>query len=59
MNTIDPCPLCGQPVKIKGFSLKTKDDEKHFCCAGCVSIYQLLNQDILSTTIKEKENESL
>lgn len=60
MNIIDPCPLCGQAVKIKGFRLKTKEGNKSFCCAGCVSIYELLNQDKLITTKEqEEENESL
>jgi len=56
---IEPCPLCSQPVEIKGFSLETKEGIKHFCCAGCVSIFQLLNEDILITTTNENHNESL
>jgi len=59
MKKFEPCPLCSLPVKISGFSLQTKEGEKHFCCAGCVSIYQMLNQDILLTTTTEKKNESL
>jgi len=55
-KSIDPCPLCGQPVEITGFKLQTKEGEKSFCCAGCVSIYQLLNEDKLLTTTNE-ENE--
>ncbi len=43
------CALCGQPVEIKGFSLNTRQGELAFCCAGCQSIYQLLNDDILSS----------
>jgi hypothetical protein len=38
------CALCGQPVEIKGFTLTTSEAEQHFCCAGCLSIYQLLNE---------------
>ncbi len=54
MNKIkEPCPLCGQAVEIKGFSLKTTEGVKHFCCAGCVSIYQLLNEDKIITTTEE------
>ncbi|NOQ77536.1 MAG: metal-binding protein [Methylococcaceae bacterium] len=54
-KTTEPCPLCGQPVEISGFKLKTKEGEKSFCCAGCVSIYQLLNEDLLLTTTNEKK----
>ncbi len=36
------CELCKQPVEIEGFSLLTDDGLKQFCCAGCLSIYQLL-----------------
>jgi hypothetical protein len=42
-----PCDLCKQPVEIAGFFLHTKEGEKHFCCAGCLSIYQLLNEEKL------------
>lgn len=56
---IDPCPLCSQPVEIKGFSLQTKEGLKLFCCAGCVSIFQLLNEEIIITTTNEEKNESL
>jgi len=56
---IEPCPLCSQAVEIKGFSLQTKEGQKNFCCAGCVSIYQLLNEETLLTTTNEKNNESL
>lgn len=38
-----PCDLCGQPVKVTGFQLLTAGGLKRFCCAGCQSIYQLLN----------------
>jgi hypothetical protein len=41
----EPCVLCGQPVEITGFSLTTSNGEQKFCCAGCLSIYQLLNKD--------------
>jgi hypothetical protein len=38
------CALCKQPVEIEGFCLITADGKKKFCCAGCLSIYQLLNK---------------
>ncbi|MGZ8162052.1 MAG: heavy metal translocating P-type ATPase metal-binding domain-containing protein [Methylobacter sp.] len=44
------CALCGQPVEIKGFTLNTPEAQKHFCCAGCLSIYQLLNEKQYITT---------
>ncbi|MEY4768993.1 MAG: hypothetical protein RL637_1632 [Pseudomonadota bacterium] len=37
------CALCKQPVEIIGFSLITREGQKNFCCAGCLSIYQLLH----------------
>ncbi|MCF7965235.1 MAG: heavy metal translocating P-type ATPase metal-binding domain-containing protein [Methylobacter tundripaludum] len=47
----EPCVLCGQPVEISGFSLTTSDGTQKFCCAGCLSIYQLLYQDDTKPTI--------
>ncbi|QPK61938.1 heavy metal translocating P-type ATPase metal-binding domain-containing protein [Methylomonas sp. LL1] len=44
-----PCDLCGQPVKVSGFELDIPGGPKKFCCAGCVSIYQLLNPEQNST----------
>ena len=45
------CVLCGQPVEITGFSLTTSDSLQKFCCAGCLSIYQLFNEDKTKPTI--------
>jgi hypothetical protein len=39
------CDLCGLPVEVAGFTLKTKEGDKDFCCEGCKGIYQLLNED--------------
>jgi len=47
------CALCGQPVEIRGFTLFSEEGEKKFCCAGCLSIYQLLNKNINNTTITD------
>ena len=44
-STKPPCVLCSQPVQITGFKLETKEGQKDFCCEGCLSIYQLLNED--------------
>lgn len=37
------CTLCGLAVEIEGFSLTTSEGLQKFCCAGCLSVYQLLN----------------
>jgi hypothetical protein len=50
-KTTEPCVLCGQAVEITGFSLTTSDGLQKFCCAGCLSIYQLLNKDDAKPTI--------
>ena len=49
------CTLCGQPVEIKGFELNTRDGMFPFCCAGCLSIYQLLNENELVTDNTQPE----
>ena len=41
------CDLCGLPVEVFAFTLKTKEGEKLFCCEGCKGIFQLLNEDEL------------
>lgn len=46
-DTKKVCDLCGLPVEIFSFSLKTKEGEKAFCCEGCKGIFQLLNDDKL------------
>jgi hypothetical protein len=40
-----PCDLCGQPVKISGFSLVSPSGQKKFCCEGCLRIFQLLDPE--------------
>ena len=42
----ETCALCGLAVKIEGFSINTAQELQKFCCAGCLSIYQLINDDI-------------
>jgi hypothetical protein len=44
-DTKKACDLCGLAAEISGFTLKTKEGEKVFCCEGCKGIYQLLNED--------------
>ena len=43
------CNLCGLPVEIEGFSLVVDKKALTFCCAGCLSIYQLIYTNCLST----------
>ncbi len=49
------CALCSQPVEIPGFRLETKEGQQDFCCEGCLSIYQLLNEDKLLPNKNEKK----
>ncbi|CAA9890337.1 Metal-binding protein (fragment) [Candidatus Methylobacter favarea] len=35
-------------MEIKGFTLTTPETRQHFCCAGCLSIYQLLNKHYIT-----------
>ncbi|WP_143735855.1 metal-binding protein [Methyloprofundus sedimenti] len=44
-ENIRKCALCGLAVEIEGFNVQTTEGLKHFCCAGCVSVYRLLNGD--------------
>ncbi|MCF7970351.1 MAG: metal-binding protein [Methylococcaceae bacterium] len=39
------CTLCGLAVEINAFSVNTTEGLKLFCCAGCLSVYRLLNGD--------------
>jgi len=49
------CALCGQAVEIKGFELSNRNGKLPFCCAGCLSIYQLLNENELVTDNTQPE----
>lgn len=45
------CDLCGLDVEVSGFTLKTKEEAKVFCCEGCKGIYQMLHENqIVSET---------
>ena len=46
-DTKKACDLCGLPVEVSGFTLKTQEGDKAFCREGCKGIYQLLNEDQL------------
>jgi len=51
METIEhheTCALCGLAVEIEDFFLTTEKGLQKFCCAGCQSVYQLLNDDCIS-----------
>ncbi len=39
------CTLCGLPVEIEIFCFSTEQSVQKFCCAGCLSVYQLLNEE--------------
>jgi hypothetical protein len=44
-DTKKMCDLCGLIVETPGFTLKTMEGNKVFCCEGCKGIYQMLNED--------------
>lgn len=54
------CVLCGQAVEIEGFSVAASQGLLKFCCAGCLSIYQLLNDNdttpSLNDSLQKKED---
>jgi hypothetical protein len=45
------CTLCGLIVEIDDFLITTPEGVQMFCCAGCLSIYQLLNDDNIETSL--------
>lgn len=47
----ETCTLCGLIVKVDDFSIITKEGLQKFCCAGCLSVYQLLNDDTTKTSL--------
>ncbi len=53
------CDLCSQNVEVEAFILTTKQGQKLFCCAGCQSLYQLLNvkEKTFSQNKKSKKQE--
>ena len=46
-DTNKACDLCGLTVEVSGFTLKINEGLKMFCCEGCKSIFQLLNEEQL------------
>ncbi len=44
-DTKKNCDLCGLVIETSGFTLKTKDGDKAFCCEGCKGIYLMLHED--------------
>jgi len=44
-QNITKCDLCGLAVEVEGFNVQTTEGLKQFCCAGCLSVYRLLNGD--------------
>lgn len=55
-DTKKACDLCGLAVETPGFTLKTKEGDKAFCCEGCKGIYNLLNEDLI---LSESEQANL
>ena len=54
-DTNKVCDLCGLTLEVTGFTLTTKEGHKSFCCEGCKSIFQLLNEDQLIPVASEQE----
>ncbi|RIZ69690.1 MAG: metal-binding protein [Methylococcales bacterium] len=55
-DTNKVCDLCGLIVEVSGFTLKTKEGLKSFCCEGCKSIFQLLNEDQLIPEASDQDH---
>jgi hypothetical protein len=49
------CDLCGLPVEVSGFVLKTQAGDKRFCCEGCKGIYQMLHEENILAQPAEPE----
>jgi len=56
-DTTIACDLCGLTVEVSGFTLKAKEGFKYFCCEGCKSIFQLLNEEQLLSKASEPDSE--
>jgi Putative metal-binding domain of cation transport ATPase len=55
-DDVKGCDLCGLPVELDAFELKTKEGEKHFCCEGCKGIFQMLHEDeVLAETADQQQ----
>jgi hypothetical protein len=50
----ESCALCGQRAVLKSFTLNTPGSLLKFCCAGCLSIYQLLNEYTSAPLLKQQ-----
>ena len=49
------CDLCALPVEVQGFTLKTTEGSKAFCCEGCKGIYEMLHQELILPNSEETE----
>lgn len=38
-----PCSLCGLPVGLSNLEQKAHGGKLHFCCPGCMNVYQILS----------------
>lgn len=48
-NKKEECDLCGLKIEVSGFNVKTQQGDKHFCCEGCMGIFQMLSEDDVLT----------
>lgn len=55
-DTKKTCDLCGLTVEVSGFTLKTKEGDKAFCCEGCLGIYQILHEDQVTNEPEKSES---
>lgn len=53
------CGQCGKKIELSGFDLLLEQGMKHFCCEGCLSIYQLVCLKSVSKIIDGEKNESV
>ena len=53
------CEQCGKKIELLGFELSLEQGIKHFCCEGCLSIYQLVCVKSVSKIIDGEKNESV
>lgn len=54
-ETKKTCDLCGLPIEVSGFTLKTQQGSKGFCCEGCLGIYQMLHEDQVMNESEQSE----
>jgi hypothetical protein len=58
-NQPELCEQCGKEIELLGFDLSLEKGIKHFCCEGCLSIYQLVCVKSVLKIIDGEKNESV